>query len=121
MFKFKVLTGSFVHDGRQYRRNDIVETCVELDKIFKNAFERLESPTPPKSIPPPVIPTAAPPAEAPVGVDVTANFKGAKEANVQVREVNGAYFVYDVEHLGEALNPAPLQKSKVLSFIRTLG
>lgn len=40
--RFEVLYSMHKYKGRVYVKGDIIETCIELDKIFGNKFKRLE-------------------------------------------------------------------------------
>lgn len=119
MYRFKVKVGSFVDNGREYKRGDVVESEEDLNKKFVNAFEPLG--LVPDKIAPKASSKAPKPSETYVGDDVTAQFPLATKASVIVREIDGLYYVYHTKDPLRALNVEGLKKSQVPAFIRRVS
>jgi len=45
--KFKLLTGDHQQDGVIYKKGDVIETPLDLKKMFVNKFEEIATPPPP--------------------------------------------------------------------------
>lgn len=135
MFRFKVLGGGLNHKGQDYHKGDIVETNVRLDELFGEQFKLLDSeedrafrrdkvkePPPSKSSPRPSPKTEIveeEEEEEDFGEDVTDKYPIAKKNDYIVRCNDDGYFVFDLDEPDYPLNPKPLAKTKVTTFIKT--
>ena len=70
--KFKVKSGSHREGKKVYQPGDIVDTNRDLEKAFKNKFERVAEGAPP---------------QAPANVDVKVNTPPAEEKKVEARTI----------------------------------
>lgn len=136
MALYRVLSGATNIDGRTYSKDETVETHLPLDKMFVNAFERVDAgqaPAPVQSPAPAPMTTPAPARRAranpsatsatsatrPKGKDVTADFPLAVEQDFLVFKTGRELFVYDSDDLTRPLNEKGITKqSEVAKFIR---
>jgi len=129
---FKVLDGDHNEGGRTYEKGEVITSSRHLDQIFRCKFERLDveaKPTPTPSTPQkaeerdlvedkPVPAPKKKPAPPKKGILVNEQFKFDPVATgLQVFKVGGKFNVYDIDNLEEPLNPKPLTKAKVQTFL----
>ena len=118
--KFKVLAGRHDQYNETYNVGDVVETCMDLCKMFPNKFQRMDPVVPDAtkpvgSKPKPIAPVKEPPVEKPpvkeppveeepeelydteAYDDVTSNFGKAPEAKgvLVIKDGTGHYYVID--------------------------
>lgn len=122
--KFRLTGGSHVAGDRSYKKGDVIESDKDLVKIFVNKFERLHDEDTPVSKGTQIdVPGQAPrPAEAEeeaaevegLGVDVSAEFPEAAEADVLVFKAGKLYTVADADEPTKALNVDALTSKKAV-------
>ena len=124
---YRVLAGRFVDAGKTYCKNDIVETNMDLiamfgDLKFKREIELELAKTNPPAQSPPVKEPEAPkePEPTPLGDDVTARYKAAKQNKLLVFKDDKDFFVTKKEDVFTSLNDNPLKRSEVVEFIEDL-
>jgi hypothetical protein len=116
---FRVLAGRFVDKGKTYCKNDTVETNMDLIAMFGDLkFKReIELEMAKNSVP---AQSPSPKEETPLGDDVTARYKAAKENKLRVFKDERDFFVAKEDETGVALNDNPLKRSEVVGFIEEL-
>jgi len=89
----------------------VIESEVDLFKLFPNKFERVEAPAGPASAP------VGPSPVSPLGRDVTQRFPLAVEHGFKVFADGGAFVVVEADDPGVVLHEKPLKRKDVGSFI----
>ena len=112
MKRYKVLAGYHYDDnGDEYKKDDIIESAQELDKLFRNKFECLGDVHLPKIQPEDNSDEKEP-------SDVTSNYPKAKEAGLVVVSKGGNWFdVFDEDDLETPLNEKSLRPKGVDDFL----
>lgn len=132
MYKFKIKAGSHNEDGKTYRKGDTIESGKELDKIFKNKFERIVAPVVVK------VPTVKERAHKPEeeepktsnektddpsnDMDVTSDYKMPKDlSGIKVMDIGGGWInVIDAED-GTIYNEKGIRPKAVNKFLIKLA
>lgn len=144
MATFKVLINGFTCMGKTWKKGNVFETYLELDKkAFKGIVERIDpasvlgfvpthNPAARFTAPPPPqrkdlpeqrvdLPAVEPTPSVDVGEDVTAQFPRATPAGLLVNKKDNLYFVSDQEDPSQPLNPEGLRKTQVNVFIQKMS
>lgn len=121
VYKFEVTCGNYTCPrGVTHKKGSKIESYLELDKLFSNAFSRLDSATEvPEENRLPAL-TEQEEEALPEGVDVTADFAQAEELGVTVKKVGKVFSVLEdgeVVEGGEKL----LSKTEVKKFLTSLS
>lgn len=139
--QFQLLGPSFNHEGRTYKRGQIVKVDFDLTERFKNSFQEVGLPMAQTALVDVTIDEVldekrraklarmqdedpARDEEKPKaksvdarGTDVTEKFKAADANGYRVFRLEKEYFVYEGDSKKPA-NKAPLEKDGVTSFIK---
>ncbi len=106
MFKMKEKVGLHFQDGREYKAEDLVETDLELDKMFPAKFEKIKEIKVVEEARPETFEEAAEVPEAPTPVkrkgkrtskDVTSLFPDASKKDIQVFIRDGEFVAVDAD------------------------
>lgn len=120
--KFR-LKGTHRHQGRTYRRGDVIDSETDLRDAFPSKFELLDAVQDVMST------TTTQTTQAPeepdeeginpnLGTDVTRDFENARANDLLVYKKQGLYYVCDDENPTQALNEMRLRSPKaVKAFI----
>lgn len=120
-----IACGSHIQDGRTYKRGDVVESDVPLDRMFPQKFERFVSSANEPQTPEPEdqspkgteddVSDVSP--GGTLGKNVTEEFPEAVGAGLLVFKRGAWFYVADPADPDEAIHEKGLRKSAVGSFI----
>jgi hypothetical protein len=144
LFKLLPKVGNHTEGDKVYTSGDVVESDLELDKVFQGKFERVKGFTastpdtqaavqaaaeegakdvaaPPAPPPNQEVSDSKPPkVESPLGRDVTKRFPEAQEQDYLVFSDGGKFHVAEADDPAFAINDKPLHKKEVIPFVEKL-
>ena len=146
MAKYQLIGGQHEQFGKTYKKGDVIDTPIDLCKLFRGKFQRViteggspvavqlvqpqgKAPASPEKPPAPSTPKedGAPKTSEKAGSGATKDVRGrnatehfpqAVDDDFAVFKKNRVYFVYDVDDPDIALNKDGLKKAEVGPFIQ---